>query len=602
MNAENLPSENVEQAKISEQNQIDISDNQYNVDFENQQEETCFSEEIEMHEETRSVEELVVEMEKLVNLDNAGEESKAFNALKNSALAKIAEETEDRKYEHAENGNTEEFRWEHPLLSKVSGLSNIFREKYDVFIKNREKEHAENLEERKNIIEKLKNLYTNTEPGTNLFKAIREIKQLWANAGKVAKSEFKMLNNNYFYHLNQFYAMLDLNKEFLEQEYAHNLEKRQHIISRAKELQNEPAIQKVLNELQYLHKLWKEEAEPVAEEFRESTWEEFKEVSNKIHERKAEFSANLEAVQLANLEKKNAIIEEIKKLTVPAVEASHSHWQKAIKKVEALREEFIKLGGVPRKLSNQNWLDFKQTLRVFNTTKNDFYKGLKDNQITNLERKEQLIQTAKDNMASEDWDTAVPLFKKLQDEWKNIGHVPRSQANRIWDEFRDACNAFFDNYRVKTNTVSDNWKENYKQKKALLEQLKAITNEEGSVEKIEAIKSQWNAIGKVPKEKISINSEFNRTLKDKLKINQVTEFDLKDENLSQSQIADKARKLKNQIADLEAEISTLENNLGFFKNPSRENPLLRDIFSKIDEKKAQVEGLKQVFHQMIAGE
>ena len=65
--------------------------------------------------------------------------------------------------------------------------------------------------------------------------------------------------------------MLDLNKEYREQEYAHNLEKRQHIIARAKELKDEPVVQKALNELQYLHKLWKEEAEPVAEEFRDST-------------------------------------------------------------------------------------------------------------------------------------------------------------------------------------------------------------------------------------------------------------------------------------------------------------------------------------------
>ena len=112
--------------------------------------------------------------------------------------------------------------------------------------------------------------------------------------------------------------MLDLNKEFLEQEYSHNLEKREHIIAHAKELENEPVIQKALNELQYLHKLWKEEAEPVAEEFREKTWEEFKEISNKIHERKSELSASIEKEQSENLEKKNQIIAEIKKLSEPS--------------------------------------------------------------------------------------------------------------------------------------------------------------------------------------------------------------------------------------------------------------------------------------------
>lgn len=565
----------------------------------------------EEHEETeetdhttdsRTAEQVISEMEKLVNEENAGEKHRQFHNLRDLAYQKMHEESDDKKHEFTTAGNAEEdFRWEHPSISKLSGLITIFKEKHDNFLKHQEEQHATNLIARQEIIERLKHLYTNSEPGTNLFKEIREIKQEWSNAGQVAKSEFKLLNNNYFHHLNQFYAMLDLNKDYLHQEYAHNLEKRQQIIERAKALVNEP-VQKALNELQYLHKLWKEEAEPVAEEFREKTWEEFKEISNKIHERKSELSAAIEEEQNANLDKKNQIIEEIKKLSSPEKEPNHSFWQNAIKKVEDLRSEFLKIGSVPRKVSNQNWNDFKQTLRAFNTTKNDFYKNLKGNQVSNLDEKMKLIQVAKDNMNSEDWDTMVPLFKKLQDDWKKIGHVPRSQANKIWDDFREACNTFFNNYRTKNAAAGDNWKENYKMKRALLDEMKEVGSDEGSVEKIEDIKAKWNAIGKVPRDKISINSEFNKTLRDKLKLNKVSEFDLKDENLSENQVTDKARKIKNQVADLEAEIAKLENNLGFFNNPTRENPLLKDTFNKIDEKKSQLEHLKENLHHIITGE
>ena len=112
---------------------------------------------------------------------------------------------------------------------------------------------------------------------------------------------------------------------------------------------------------------------------------------------------------------------------------------------------------------------FKVALRAFNTTKNEFYKGLKNSQQTNLEEKLKLIQTAQDNMNSEDWEIVVPLFKKLQEDWKKIGHVPRSQTNKVWDDFRDACNTFFNNFRAKNNAQTDDWKENYKQKRALLD-------------------------------------------------------------------------------------------------------------------------------------
>ena len=553
--------------------------------------------------DTLSVKELLSEMESIVNKPDAGAHAKKFNQLKDKAYHLIQDEIADKKHDFVEEGNDmEDFSYEHPEQSKYSALVSIFKEKLDAFNKNQEKEHQENLEKRNQIIEKLKNLYINTEPNTNLFHAIREIKEEWANAGAVAKSEFKNLNHNYFHHLNQFYQMLDLNKEYREQEYAHNLEKRKSIIARAEELINEVSVQKALNELQYLHRLWKEEAEPVAEEFRDSTWEVFKEISNKIHERKSELLAQIEVEQQKALEKKNEIIAKLKDFASSKEAVTHNYWQQAIKQVEQLRSEFLKLGNVPKKLSNQNWTEFKTALRAFNAKKNDFYKNLKNSQHVNLEEKQKLISIAQDNMHSEDWDTAVPLFKKLQEDWKNIGHVPKNQANKVWNDFRDACNTFFNNFREKNASTTDDWKQNYHQKKALLEELKQINNEEGSVEKIEQIKSSWDSIGKVPRNKMSINNEFNKVLKEKLKLNKINVFDLKEENLTEAQLTDKARKIKSQIADLEAEVVKLENNINFFNNPSRENPLLKDTYDKIDEKKALIESLKQSLHKLITGE
>lgn len=601
MITENNLSENEENKNFTPESSEETSEDVTPKDGDAHAEE---HEQEEEHEEVQlSLADTLKEMEKIINAPNAGEDFKKFNQLKEKASHYIHDEVEDKKHEYTEAGNApENFSYEHPSQARFSALVNIFREKHDAYQKGQEEEQKKNLEHRQNIIERLKNLYTNSEPGTNLFKSIREIKEDWSRAGQVAKSEFKILNNNYFHHLNQFYQMLDLNKEFLEQEYSHNLEKRQHIIERAKQLEQEPVIQKALNELQYLHKLWKEEAEPVAEEFREKTWEEFKEISNKIHERKSELSAAIETEQNENLEKKNQIISEIKKLSEPSENPNHNYWQNAIKRVEELRSEFLKTGSVPRKLSNQNWNDFKTTLRAFNTTKNTYYKSLKGSQQANLEEKLKLIQTAKDNQNNEEWDIAVPLFKKLQEDWKKIGHVPKSMTNKIWDEFRDACNAFFNNYREKSNASTDNWKENYKNKKAILDELKTVTNEEGSIERIEAIKTAWNNIGKVPRDKISINTEFNKTLREKLKLNKINELELKEEGLSENQLTDKARKIKSQISDLEAEIVKLENNLSFFKNPSRENLLLKETFESIDEKKAHLETLKQNLHSIIAGE
>jgi len=553
--------------------------------------------------EHMSLNELFEQMEKIINRDDAHSKNKEFHALKDAANHKMRAETEALQQQSVESAEESTLDiGEHPKHHTLTGLTGLYRQKMDAHQQQVEEQQQQHKQQRQDIIEKLRNLYTNTEPGTNLFKAIREIKEEWKNAGQVAKSEFKILNNNYFHHLNQFYQMLDLNKEYMEQEFAHNLEKRRQIIDRAKELETEPSVQKALNELQYLHRLWKEEAEPVAEEFRETTWEEFREISNRIHDRKGELNKQIEEEQQENLTKKSGIIEEIKKLTETATGGNHSQWQNAIRRVEELRTEFLQLGNVPRKLSSQTWTDFKQYLRAFNAGKNEFYKTLKNSQQSNLEQKQNLVQIARENMNSEDWETAVPLFKKLQEDWKKIGHVPRSMTNQVWNDFREACNTFFNAYREKNNASGDNWKQNYKVKKQLLEDLRSITDEEGSVEKIEEIKNTWNKTGKVPREKIGINSEFNKLLREKLKLNKVSEYSLNEKNLTEDQLSDKARKMKNQIADLEAEVVKMENNLGFFSDDSRDNPLLAHTYARIDEKKKQLEDLKNSLHQILSAE
>ncbi|WP_120488695.1 DUF349 domain-containing protein [Bergeyella cardium] len=550
-----------------------------------------------------SLEEILIRLEKIINTEEVKGFAKEFSALRNEALQFINQETEKMKATHIEAGNPEEdFSWEHPQLAKLSGLNNIFKKKYNEFRKELEEELEKNKQTRLEIIEKLKNLYLNSDLETNLFKEIRKIKEEWANAGQVAKNEFKLINNNYFYHLNQFYELLNLNKEYLEQEYAHNLEKRRQIISRAKELLEEPVIQKALNELQYLHKLWKEEAEPVAEELRESTWEEFKAISNEVHNRKAQLTEQIEKEQAENLIRKNQIIEEIKRLIEESKDKGHDFWQKAISKVDKLRQEFLNTGSVSKAFSNKNWSEFNSVLKEFNTIKNNFYKDLKALQSANLKAKKALIKIAKDNVNSEDWEAGLTLFKKLQEDWKKIGHVPRSASNKIWEEFHNACNTFFANFREKTNAESENWKMNFKAKSALLEELKILTDEEGSIAKIERIKNEWNAIGKVPKEKIAINREFNKVLKEKLKLNNISVFDINETSLPEDKLTEKARKIKKQIADLEAEVVKMENNINFFNNATRENPLLQESFTKIDEKKAQIEALKKSLHNIISGD
>ena len=93
------------------------------------------------------------------------------------------------------------------------------------------------------IIEKLK-IFTRILNQTPIFSAPSE--KLKKNGKRWTSSKIRIqnLNNNYFYHLNNFYQMLDLNKEYREQEYAHNLEKDSILLPSQRITKNEPVVQK----------------------------------------------------------------------------------------------------------------------------------------------------------------------------------------------------------------------------------------------------------------------------------------------------------------------------------------------------------------------
>ena len=153
---------------------------------------------------------------------------------------------------------------------------------------------------------------------------------------------------------------------------------------------------------------------------------------------------------MANYKSKEILISKINEIANSEFK-THSDWQKQIKAIEQLREHFFKLGSVPKKLRNKSWTDFKSGVRMFNKNKNKFYKFLKKDQSENLKKKKELVKIALQNKDSEDLETTAVLIKNIQSQWKSIGHIPRKESNKLWKEFRAACNYFFDRYHQQKN-------------------------------------------------------------------------------------------------------------------------------------------------------
>ncbi len=527
-----------------------------------------------------------------------------FHQIRDAVKKQLEEDEAAKKEAFVEDGGEVlDFQYDHPSRKEFNAVFNDYRRQLDTYYKEQEKAQQENLKERLQIIDELKALYMEqNDESSNIFTQFRKLKTRWHNAGSIPKAQAGNVFKTYFHHLDNFYEYLDLNKELREMDYAHNLVVRESIIKRAEELVAEENVQKALNELQYLHRLWKEEAVPVAEELREPTWQKFKELTHKIHDRKSELGEKIKIEQEENLKKKQEILAEITKLTQNAEKKSHGEWQSGIKKLNNLRENFLAAGRVPKEFNQKMWDEFKTATRDFNHAKNEFYKTLKSEQQTNLEKKQELLRIAKEHAQSTDWNASVQVIKKIQADWKKIGHVPRKYSDSIWKEFKDACNTFFDHYKERGNQANQQFEENFAKKEELLKEVnefKPSGDAQQDLNTINEFNVKWNSLGKVPASKMSINSDFNKTISELVKSfglsqNEIQDFKMaslvdqiksgNDERL----LDDEIRKARKTIDELEKEINQLETNVGFFANADQNSPLLKDVYRQIEEKRARL--------------
>ena len=563
--------------------------------------------------EAMDMESLVAELEKLVAVEKVMSVKDHVEELRSAFLSKYNHFIEEKREEFlAENPDTtEDFHYHLPLKIKFDTLINQYRDKKNTHFKSLQNNLKANLDVRLAIVEELKELINPQENIKDTLKHFNELRERWKNAGPIPRDKYNHVWNNYHFHVENFYDYLHLDREARDLDFKHNLEQKQRIISRVEELVNEPDVNKAFRELQDLHKIWKEDIGPVSREHREAIWNTFSELTKKIHDKRELLFEKQRGTEQENLEKKKEIISKIAELAKEKVEA-HSSWQAQIEKVEALRNEFFATGKVPADVNEETWSAFKNAVRDFNALKNSFYKDIKKDQQENLNKKMALVERAKSLKDSEDFAATTPVMKQIQEEWKQIGHVPRKYSDSIWKEFKEACNHYFDKLHAQRNEVNSEELEAFEKKKAYLETIRdfELTGEhKADLDAIKAHIETWKGFGKVPHARRHIEGKFNKILDalfDKLSLSkkdsEMARFNSRIDQLSSS---DDSRKLENEkiflirkIEEVQQEIFQLENNIQFFANSKKDNPMVLEVKKNIERHKESLQMWKEKLKQV----
>ncbi len=550
-----------------------------------------------------SKEELIKELRFLVKNEKVQAIKEHVEEIRNEFSAKFNEEVEQKKEEFlADGGDIIDFYYSTPEKKEFNSVYFDYKEKRNAYYQNLKRDLQENLNRRLDLIEELKGLLNVDENINTTYNHFKSIQERWRNAGPIPRDKYNTVWNTYHHHTENFYDFLHLNREFRDLDFKHNLEQKLKIIERATELAQETDVNRAFRELQLLHKMWKEDLGPVGKEYREPIWEKFSGLTKQIHENRQQYFKELDKVYEVNLEKKQEIIQKI--IAVGSDHPrNHSGWQQKIKEIEALREEFFKAGKVPSAVNEQTWSEFKTAVREFNRNKNAFYKSLKKEQFENLNKKMELIKIAEDNKDNEDLSTTTPLMKKIQADWKKIGHVPRKDSDRIWKRFKDACNAYFDRLHAERNEANKEELVALEKKQAHIEaisSLKLVGDPEADLQTIKDNIAQWKTLGRVPYKHKNIESEYNKILDGlfaQLNLTRTETELIKYENKLNSlsnQSDDRALRneqnfIRKKIDDVNGEIRQLENNLQFFKNAKDDNPLVQEVQKNIAKHRENLE-------------
>ena len=548
-----------------------------------------------------SLEELVKELQNILSNNPVNKIKDQIEVIKSAFNIKFgALLAEKKKVFLEEGGNVIDFQFTSAAKGDYNTLLSDYKKQRDAHYNAIEKQMNDNLDKRVQVIDGLKRLIENADANT-MYKEFRVLQDTWRSIGAVSKTRYNDTWKTYHHHVERFYDLLHLSNDFRDLDFKNNLEEKLKIILKAEALAASTDVNEAFKELQELHKIWKEDIGPVAKDAREDVWQKFSAITKEIHDKRHEHFRDMKSKYQDIIALKLAVIDRFNAYDT-SNNKTHKDWQNSIVETEKLRQEYFNAGKLPYAKSEEVWQKFKTATKKFNSSKNHFYKDEKSEQQENLKKKIALIEIAESLKESEDWEVATEAMKKIQADWKKIGHVPRKFSDDIWNKFKAACNSYFDRYHDQKNSVSKEQQANVDAKKAFLETLKE-EKEHTKESVLEAIKT-WQELGQLPRDVRYLEGKFNKQIDrlleglslDKkevamLKFTHVIDGLFVNEDFRK--LDSEQLFIRKKMDEVVKEMQQLENNLGFFSNAKDDNPLVLNVKNSVNEFKEDLKIWKE---------
>lgn len=481
----------------------------------------------------------------------------------------------------------------------------LIKEKRAKAFQQQEEEKKANLQRKQQIIEKIKMMSTSPEEANKSYNDFKALQQEWKDIKAVPAEKANELWRNYQLYVEQYYDLLNLNRELREYDFKKNLEQKTLLCEAAEKLADEPDAVSAFHQLQELHQQYREIG-PVAKELREQIWARFKAASTVINKRHQQHFEELRAKEEENLTRKTALCEKVEAIAKEE-NKNATDWENHTKQIIDIQTEWKTIGFAPQKMNVKIFDRFRAACDDFFGRKAEFFKTLKENFAENTKKKREMVEQAKALMDSTDWKATSDKLIKLQKEWKTIGMVPKKVGDQLWAEFVAACNKFFEARNAATAGTRNEEQQNLDRKKEIIAKLKELLD--SAADNVQATLQQlideYGKIGHVPfKEKDKLFKEYHKVVDALYKQLNISASKQRLDNFKSSiksmakqgeDMLDNERgRLMRRYEQLKSEITTYENNLGFLNASSKKgNSLIDEMNRKVNKLKDDLELIRQ---------
>ncbi len=543
-----------------------------------------------------NTDEIISHMKALID-DFPVQRLKVLDSLPQVFEAQYQKEYDKALAEYTKDGSpAETFDYQDNSKERFYSVYRTYREKKTEFYKKLEEEKEQNLKDKLQIIEELKDLIQHEESLNKTYQDFKNLQDRWRNTGMVPQAQANNLLETYHHHVENFFNYVKINKELRDLDLKKNLDAKNTLIEQATALLEDNNVGNAFRQLQSLHAQWKEIG-PVAKEHQEEAWNQFKEVTDKINDAYHKFFDTLREEQENNLKLKEEICRKLEEYAALNIEKI-SDWNTAADGVLALQEEWKHAGTIPIKERNRLYKRYRAACDAFFNKKRQYFQEIQNMQSQNLTKKIALCEKVEAIKESTDWRATTSKIIEYQREWKTIGPVPKKVSNKIWNRFRSACDYFFDRKSELAKNLNADQVKNLELKKALIEEVRTFQltgNTDEDIETLKAFQTRWAEIGFVPiKEKDAVQTEFRKLINAHFDLLDIDEFDKNIERFKSkintfdnsddkvSKIIQEREKLVNKIKQLETDLHAWENNIGFFSKSNKSEGLIREFTAKIE--------------------